>query len=152
MRDLRVIALIGLLAIEMQSALGGASTSASTNFSEELRFRKVVLEDKCDDPMELCVAPDGRVLFLERGGQCIINGSIPERRSPRPAGEYGESLAAREMPDAENHNLLGYRDAGKNGSGDMARETIPSMGHEASLHMPRIFVGLGFRIFTNLCD
>src|SRR5882762_8505065 len=72
MRDLRVIALIGLLAIEMQSALGGTSTPASTNFSEELRFRKVVLENKCDDPMELCVAPDGRVLFLERGGQFRI--------------------------------------------------------------------------------
>ncbi len=71
MKARRIIALTWLLIIGVQSAFGGAGTSVSTNFSE-LRFHKVVLEDKCDDPMELCIAPDGRVFFLERGGQLRI--------------------------------------------------------------------------------
>ncbi len=32
-------------------------------------FRKVVIEAKCDNPMELTVLPDGRVLFVERFGK-----------------------------------------------------------------------------------
>jgi cytochrome c len=35
-------------------------------------LRKVVLEAKCDNPMELAVLPDGRVLFIERFGQVRI--------------------------------------------------------------------------------
>ncbi len=32
-------------------------------------FRKVVLETQCDNPMELAVLPDGRVMFIERFGR-----------------------------------------------------------------------------------
>ena len=35
---------------------------------EENRFSKVVLEEKLDEPMELTVLPDNRVLFIERKG------------------------------------------------------------------------------------
>lgn len=35
-------------------------------------FRKVVLENQCDNPMELTVLPDGRVLFIERFGKVRI--------------------------------------------------------------------------------
>lgn len=35
-------------------------------------FRKVVLEAKCDNPMELAPLPDGRVLFIERFGNVRI--------------------------------------------------------------------------------
>ncbi|QNF33745.1 ThuA domain-containing protein [Adhaeribacter swui] len=35
---------------------------------EENRFSKVVLEEKLDEPMELTVLPDNRVLFVERRG------------------------------------------------------------------------------------
>lgn len=35
-------------------------------------IRKVVLAAPCDDPMELSVLPDGRVLFLERGGNIRV--------------------------------------------------------------------------------
>src|SRR5687768_2081281 len=35
---------------------------------EENRFSKVVLEEKLDEPMELTVLPDNRILFVERRG------------------------------------------------------------------------------------
>ena len=35
---------------------------------EENRFTKVVLADKLNEPVELAVLPDERVLFVERGG------------------------------------------------------------------------------------
>lgn len=39
---------------------------------EPTSFRKVVLETDCDNPMELTVLPDGRVLFVERFGNARI--------------------------------------------------------------------------------
>ena len=49
-------------------------------------FRKVVLETDCDNPMELAVLPDGRVLFIERFGKV---------RVWKP--ESGESVLAAEL-------------------------------------------------------
>jgi cytochrome c len=49
-----------------------AQTGANTNSDGDVHFRKVVLENKCADPMELAVAPDGRVIFAERGGALRI--------------------------------------------------------------------------------
>ncbi|HAV63937.1 MAG TPA: glycosyl hydrolase [Verrucomicrobiales bacterium] len=37
--------------------------------AEDGAFRKLVLESQCDNPMELTVLPDGRVLFIERFGK-----------------------------------------------------------------------------------
>lgn len=39
---------------------------------EENRFTKVVLAEKLDEPMELCVLGDGRVLFIQRKGEVRI--------------------------------------------------------------------------------
>ncbi len=39
---------------------------------EENRFVKTVLTNDLNEPMELAVAPDGRVFFVERGGKCYV--------------------------------------------------------------------------------
>jgi len=49
-----------------------AQAAANTVNSRDLQLRKVVLENKCADPMELAVAPDGRVIFVEREGAMRI--------------------------------------------------------------------------------
>src|SRR5881275_2628805 len=56
-----------LLAVTMVCRIAMSAESAETNF-----FRKVVLESDCNDPMELAVAPDGRVIFIERHGRMRI--------------------------------------------------------------------------------
>lgn len=51
----------------------GAEMPKNVDFSkarpEENRFTKVVLEEKLDEPMELTVLNDGRVLFIQRKGE-----------------------------------------------------------------------------------
>jgi cytochrome c len=51
----------------------GGDTPKPVDFSkarpEENRFTKVILEEKLDEPMELSVLNDGRVLFIQRKGQ-----------------------------------------------------------------------------------
>ena len=52
-------------------AMGGDNPSAldySKSKPEENRFSKVVLEEKLNEPMELSVLNDGRILFIERHG------------------------------------------------------------------------------------
>jgi cytochrome c len=48
-----------------------ALASGSTNEADN-HFQKIVLETACSDPMELAVAPDGRVVFIERAGTIKI--------------------------------------------------------------------------------
>jgi cytochrome c len=48
----------------------GQSSSAPTNASSAIQ--KVVLAENLDDPMELAVTPDGKVLFVERTGTLKI--------------------------------------------------------------------------------
>src|SRR5690606_40289149 len=36
---------------------------------EDNRFTKIILSDDLNEPMELAVAPDGKVFFIERHGQ-----------------------------------------------------------------------------------
>ncbi len=50
----------------------------------EGRFEKVILDDRVTDPMELAVARDGRVIFVERGG--VIKIWKPETRATVVAG------------------------------------------------------------------
>lgn len=51
----------------------GGDTPRSLDFSkarpEENRFTKVILEEKLDEPMELSILGDGRVLFIQRKGE-----------------------------------------------------------------------------------
>lgn len=63
------------LSAGLHYAMGGDTpkaidyTKAKTkSMPEENRFAKVVLEEKLDEPMELTVLPDNRVLFVERRG------------------------------------------------------------------------------------
>ena len=51
-------------------ALSLVAAAAAENDTNE--FRKVVLAHGLNDPMELQVAKDGRVLFIERGGAVKI--------------------------------------------------------------------------------
>lgn len=39
---------------------------------EENRFTKTILSNDLNEPMELAVAPDGRVFFVERTGKCYV--------------------------------------------------------------------------------
>src|SRR5438552_16123071 len=48
---------------------------------EENRFTRVVLAEKLDEPIELAVLPDERVLFIERHG--YVNLYKPSETSPR---------------------------------------------------------------------
>ncbi len=54
----------------IQYAIGGPGLDYSrpTVAPEENRFQKVVLEDNLNEPMELEMLPDGRILFIERRG------------------------------------------------------------------------------------
>jgi len=52
--------------------LGAVSLQEQKSISAPVSFRKVVLETDCDNPMELAVLPDGRVLFIERFGNVRI--------------------------------------------------------------------------------
>src|ERR1051325_8297683 len=61
MNSMRVLALVAALLCVT------SDLSAATN-----EFRKVVLAKGLNDPMELSVAPDGRVFFIERSGTLKI--------------------------------------------------------------------------------
>jgi len=65
----RILALISLLVLT-QARNTPAADLLSTPTDEDLR--KVVLDNRTDDPMELAVAPDGRVIFIERAGALKI--------------------------------------------------------------------------------
>ena len=99
--------------------------------------------------MRYGVFAENRAFLLERSGQDIVNWGIAEGRSPSSARKYGEGLAARKMPNPENDNFLGHRDAGKNGSGDMSGEPIPGVRHEASLRVLGFLSRLRFSVFAN---
>lgn len=54
----------------------GGETPRPVNFSkarpEENRFAKVILAEKLDEPMELSVLGDGRILFIQRKGEVLL--------------------------------------------------------------------------------
>ena len=54
----------------------GGDTPTALDYSkakpEENRFSKVILEEKLNEPMELSVLNDGRILFIERHGAVKI--------------------------------------------------------------------------------
>ena len=52
----------------LRYAIGTASVDFNRARPEENRFTKVVLAEKLDEPIELAVLPDERVLFIERHG------------------------------------------------------------------------------------
>ncbi|KAB7732977.1 carbohydrate-binding protein [Rudanella paleaurantiibacter] len=49
------------------------------NRPEENRFTKTVLSNDLNEPMELAVAPDGRVFFVERGGKFYLYDPVQKK-------------------------------------------------------------------------
>jgi cytochrome c len=66
-RPMRFLSLIVLCAVSLMSSRAAENETSNTN-----QFRKVVLAHGLNDPMELSVAKDGRVFFVERGGAVKI--------------------------------------------------------------------------------
>lgn len=63
-----------------QSATNPASAIADTlNRPEENRFTKTILSNDLNEPMELAVAPDGRVFFVERAGKFYLYDPISKK-------------------------------------------------------------------------
>ncbi len=63
-----------------------AATSTNAVEAVDLRFEKVVLDAATSDPMELAVAPDGRVIFIERPG--VMKIWNPATRTTSVAGRF----------------------------------------------------------------
>ena len=61
-------------------------------------FQKVVLDASVNQPMELAVAPDGRVFFLDRTGKIELY---------RPASGTTVTAANLSVDVTGNHGLLG---------------------------------------------
>ena len=80
-------AVLGLLGL-LNSWMGTPGTPAShqkaiqidtTNRPEENRFTKTVLSNDLNEPMELAVAPDGRVFFVERHGKFYMYDPVQKK-------------------------------------------------------------------------
>src|SRR3954465_15973862 len=56
----------------LRYAMGTGPVNFSRARPEENRFTKVVLTEKLDEPVELAVLPDNRVLFIERHGYITL--------------------------------------------------------------------------------
>ena len=64
---MKFLSLLVLSALSLLASRGAENVASKTN-----EFRKVVLAHGLNDPMELSVAKDGRVFFIERGGAVKI--------------------------------------------------------------------------------
>ena len=74
----------------LRHLLGGITWAAGqehadTGATTDRHYGKVVLDDRVTDPMELAIASDGRVLFVERGGVKIWK---PDTRTTVTAGFF----------------------------------------------------------------
>jgi cytochrome c len=83
---LRATCLVSLL------VAGYAATAAETDSTNQ--FRKVVLAAQLNDPMELSIAPDGRVFYIERSGALKV--WKPDTKTTVIAGR---------IPVAYNYNI-----------------------------------------------
>src|ERR1043165_5284532 len=65
---------VTVAALSLCAVFFNLSAAENTNVVEavDARFQKVMLATNTADPMELAVAPDGRVLFVERVGTLKI--------------------------------------------------------------------------------
>lgn len=65
---------------QRQPATNSASALADTlNRPEENRFTKTILSNDLNEPMELAVAPDGRVFFVERAGKFYLYDPVSKK-------------------------------------------------------------------------
>ena len=105
----------------LQHLLGGIEYAAgprtAVNYNnanvapEENRFTKVVLEDNLNEPMELELLPDGKIIFVERGGDVHVFN--PEADSSTVIQTFEVStkhedglLGIALDPDFENNNWI----------------------------------------------
>ena len=70
-----------LLLLMMLASLCAAPAYAQDPVAAD--FQKVTLDDNTQNPMELDVAPDGRVFYIERDGRLMICGAC-ENHWPDP--------------------------------------------------------------------
>lgn len=70
-RATRLALILGTLFIPFH-AWPAPPPAANPSETPDARFRKVILDQQTADPMELAVAPDGRVVFIERNGAIKI--------------------------------------------------------------------------------
>ena len=80
----------------MQHILGGIEyaagvTAADCGATLDANFAKVVLDDEAKSPIDLAVAPDGRVFFIERKGE--LNVYRPDLGLTRLVGQLGVSTS-----------------------------------------------------------
>ena len=88
----------------LRYAIGTGRVDFSRARPEENRFTKVVLAEKLDEPVELAVLPDERVLFIERHG--YVNLYTPKTRRTRRIATIPVSTKYADSSQAED-GLLG---------------------------------------------
>jgi cytochrome c len=88
----------------LRYAMGTGALDYKRARPEENRFSKVVLGDRLNEPIELAVLPDERVLFIERGG--VIKLYIPATQRISPIGAISVSSKYTSGERAED-GLLG---------------------------------------------
>src|SRR3954468_24677245 len=88
----------------LRYAIGTAPVDFSRARPEENRFTKVVLTEKLDEPVELAVFPDERVLFIERHG--YVNLYTPKNGRTRRIATIPVSTKYADSSQAED-GLLG---------------------------------------------
>lgn len=86
-------ALVIIACLLLSPAIARAQTAPADS-----NFQKVVLDASVNQPMELAVAPDGRVFFLDRTGKVEVY---------RPASGTTVTAASLSVDVAGNHGLLG---------------------------------------------
>jgi cytochrome c len=88
----------------LRYAMGTGPVDFSRARPEENRFTKVVLTEKLDEPVELAVLPDNRVLFIERHG--YVNLYSPTTKKVRRIATIPVSTKYADSSQAED-GLLG---------------------------------------------
>src|SRR3954469_24566906 len=88
----------------LRYAMGTGPVNFSRARPEENRFTKVVLTEKLDEPVELAVLPDNRVLFIERHG--YVNLYSPTTKKVRRIATIPVSTKYADSSQAED-GLLG---------------------------------------------
>ena len=111
--------LFNLITLALVVTIGLPSASGSA-------LEKVVLQAQCDNPMELAVLPDGRVLFVERFGKVRIW---------KP--DTGKTVVAAEIPVHGNVNAIiaGQQDRGSWESGLLGVTLAPEFSETGWIYL-----------------
>ncbi|HJQ11630.1 MAG TPA: ThuA domain-containing protein [Gemmatimonadaceae bacterium] len=138
----------------LRYAMGTGKIDYSRARPEENRFTRVVLAEKLEEPVELAVLPDGRVLFVERRG--AVNLYTPSNGHTRRIATIPVSNKYTDSSQAED-GLLGlaadpnfktngwvymyYSPAGPEPKNELARFTMK--GDEIDLSSKKVLLEVG---------